>query len=332
MAGRRTSHLFAASMLVALLLPGATIAQAPPPPAAMKITLLGTAGGPPPHLDQSQPAGLIQIGGKAYLIDAGENVGQQALRAGVPPSRIDMAFITHLHWDHTLGLGYLMASGWMMGRKAPMPIWGPPGIAKYVRLEQAALGVGEDIFRPETPVSVPLASLYPVHETAIDRATEIYHDDTVRVTAAITTHFALNDAVHDYGRDLAYAYRFDTKAGSVTFTGDTGPSKAISDLARGSDILVSEICDIDSIRRAMLAAMGPGAKLDSVMAHMEKEHLSAEEVGKLATAAGVKTVVLTHYVMGRGVTPEQLAAKVRQTFKGEVVAGHDLQTLELPTR
>lgn len=329
---RNISHRLAPLMAIALLTPYVAAAQGPSPSASVKITLLGTAGGPPPHADQSQPANLLQVGGKAYLIDAGENVGQQALRAGVGPSRIDLAFITHLHWDHTLGLGYLMASGWMMGRRVPMPIWGPPGLTKYVRAEETALGVGEDIFRQDTPANPLLASLYPVHEVAIDKTSEIYRDENVRVNAAITSHYVLSTAIHDYGRDLAYAYRFDTKAGSVTFTGDTGPSKAVTDLARGSDILVTEVCDLDSIRQAMIAATGPGVKLDGVMAHMEKEHLSPEDVGKLATEAGVKTVVLTHYVMGRGVTPEELAAKVRQTFKGKVVAGRDLQTFELPSR
>jgi len=88
-----------------------------------RIVLLGTAGGPPPHLDRSQPASLLEVGGKRYVIDAGENVGQQLMRAGVAPSRVDLTLLTHLHWDHTLGLDYLMASGWMLGANWSSAVW-----------------------------------------------------------------------------------------------------------------------------------------------------------------------------------------------------------------
>ena len=299
----------------------------------LRVTLLGTAGGPPPHVDQSQPANLLQIGGKSYVIDAGENVGQQVMRAGIPPNKVDVLFITHLHWDHTLGLGYLMATGWMMGRVAPLPIWGPPGLADYVGRENEALKVSEDIFRPQIPNRPELDALYPVHEVDLTQPTEIYHDENVRVTAAPTTHYVLEKGdLHSYGADKAYAYRFDTADGSVTFTGDTGPSTEVIKLAHGSDVLVSEVCDIDSIQQALVATVGRGQKLDALMAHMHDEHLSPEDVGRMATAAGVKRVVLTHFVAGPGANPDGIAAKVRAYFKGDVIAGKDLETIDLPAR
>src|SRR5262245_11969932 len=62
-------------------------------PAAAKVTLLGTAGGPPPHLQRSQPASLLEVGGRTYLIDAGENVAQQLLRAGSAPQKVNALFL-----------------------------------------------------------------------------------------------------------------------------------------------------------------------------------------------------------------------------------------------
>lgn len=290
-----------------------------------ELILLGTAGGPPAHADRSQPATLLKVGNRSYLIDAGENVGQQLARAGVPVRSVSNTFLTHLHWDHVLGLGYLMATGWMTNRRAPMPVWGPPGTARYVTSEIAALSEGEDIFRAQNPERPGLGSLYPAHEVAVTQTPqEIYKDDAVRVTAVTNTHFAvIHSPVHDYGEDRSYAYRFDTAAGSVVFTGDTGPSAAVVQLAKGADVLVTEVCDLASIRGAMLKLQDP-ASIDKLVQHMAEQHLSPEEVGKLAAAAGVRKVVLTHFVAGAGFDPQSMLPEIRAAFRGEIVIGKDL--------
>lgn len=321
--------LMIAAALAPMLVPRIADAQSPAREVAkpgLTITLLGTAGGPPPHAGRSQPANLLQVDGRSYLIDAGENVGQQLLRAGMPSARLDAAFISHLHWDHVLGLGYLMATGWMTNRNATLPIWGPPGLAEYVTREEAAVGVGEDIFRAQSPDRPPLQSLYAAHEADLSAPTEIYKDDKVRVTAVPNSHFAVvHGAPHSYGADKSYSYRFDTAYGSVVFTGDTGPSDAVAKLATGADILVTEICDVDSIRKALEQTSGPGAKIDALMMHMQQQHLNPEEVGKLATKAGVKKIVLTHYVIGRDFDPKDFVEKVRAYYpQGEIVVGQDL--------
>lgn len=296
----------------------------------LSITLLGTAGGPPPHLDRAQPANLLQVDGKAYLIDGGQGVAQQLARAGAPSNKIVSAFVTHLHWDHTLGLGYLMAVGWMTNRTAPLPLYGPPGLAEYVDRETAALMQGEAIFRAQSRDRPALRDLYPAKDVDLSGPKEIYADDKVRVTATPNTHFdAVHGEPHSYGVDKSYAYRFDTAYGSVVFTGDTGPSEAVTKLADGADILVTEICDFDSIRTALEQSQGPGGNIDALLTHMARQHLSAEEVGKMAAKAQVKKVVLTHYVMGQGFDPRKFADQVRLFYpRGEIVVGQDL--LQVP--
>lgn len=324
--------LLGAALLAASAISPVLAAPAPPPRSGLAVTLLGTAGGPPPHLDRSQPATLLEVDDRSYLIDAGENVAQQLMRAGTPPSRPGAAFITHLHWDHTLGLGYLMATGWMLGRTAPMQVWGPPGVSDYVAREVAAVQVGEDIFRVQNPERPALKGLFPVHQVDLTGPREIYKDDKVRVTATPNSHFAvLHGERRAYGEDKAYSYRFDTARGSVVFTGDTGPSEALAKLAQGADVLVTEICDFDSIRAALLQAQGGSAQgLDALMTHMREQHLSAEQVGRLAAEAKVKKVVLTHYVIGRGFDPRAFADQVRKFYPdGEIVVGQDLTRVRL---
>lgn len=328
-AKRAMLHMIGA---VALCWPLHGEAQSAPglPAKGARIVLLGTAGGPPPHVDRSQPAILLDVDGKHFLVDAGENAGQQLMRAGVAPSRVDLTLLTHLHWDHTLGLDYLMATGWMMGRSMPMPIWGPPGTREMVDGVKAGVHVGEDIFRPQTPGRPPLAGLYPVREIDVTTPQVIAEEGGVKISAVANSHYAGTPmASHGYGADKSYAYRFDTPYGSVLFTGDTGPSRPLADLARGADVLVSEIVDLDSIRADLVALGTKGQTLDTLMEHMEFQHLTPGKVGRMAQEAGVKTLVLTHFVTGKDFDPQRLLEPIRRQFKGEIVLGKDLDVIPL---
>lgn len=301
-------------------------------PKGAKLTLLGTAGGPPPHLGRSQPSSLLEVDGKAWLIDAGENVAQQLLRAGSAPPKVTATLLTHLHWDHTLGLDYLMASGWMMGRTAPMPIWGPPGTRELVKRTVRAVGLGEDIFRPQATGRPALASLYPAQEVDLTGPRVLFEEASVKVSAVANSHFAeIHAGRHRYGEDKAYSYRFDTPYGAVVFSGDTGPSDALAELAKGADVLVAEITDLPSMRAALQQTGNTGAALDTLMQHMEHQHLTPEALGKLASAAGVRKLVLSHYVVGRGFDPESFVPQIRPHFAGEIVVGKDLLSISLAT-
>jgi ribonuclease BN (tRNA processing enzyme) len=298
--------------------------------ASAKVTLLGTAGGPPPHLERSQPASLLEVGGKTYLIDAGENVAQQLLRAGGAPQKVNAVFLTHLHWDHTLGLDYLLATGWMMGRREEMPIWGPPGTVELVARATREVQLGEAIFRTHAENRPNLAGLYRAREIKRDSVDVLFEDGNVSVSAVANTHFArIRSPRHRYGEDKCYSYRFDTPHGAVVFTGDTGPSDAVARLAKGASVLVAEIVDLDSIRVSLRQAGAASSALDTLMQHMEHQHLTAMELGKLATAANVGKLVLSHYVVGRGFDPESFVSQIKPYFKGEVVVGKDLSTVSL---
>lgn len=304
-------------------------AAAPAPAqAATTVVLLGTAGGPPPQVGRAQPATLVIVAGRKFLIDVGEGATYQLMQAGVPPTALEAVLLTHLHWDHTLGLDALMATDWMRGRKVPLPIYGPVGTAYLVKRQTALDEVGYDIFKSQAPGRPPLDSLYPVHELGCGPL-EVFKDAAVTVTAVCNSHFAeVHGKPHSYGPDTSLSYRFDTRHGSVTFTGDTGPSPALERLAAGSDVLVSEIVDVASVT-AEMARAEPNADMTRLNAHMAHQHLTAEEVGKLATRVGVKKVVLTHFVAGRTFDKDSFAAQVRRYFAGEVVVGRDLMRFDL---
>ena len=159
---------------------------------------------------------------------------------------------------------------------------------------------------------------------------EVYLDAAIRVTAVANSHYStMHLPRRAYGDDRSYSYRVEAGGRSFVFTGDTGPSAAVEALARGADVLVSEVIDIPAIMES-LRKRGAATSVDQspLIAHMVKEHLTPEEVGRLATRAGVRKIVLTHFAEPPGVEgdAEAIAAAVRKAFAGEVVAGKDLDS------
>jgi ribonuclease BN (tRNA processing enzyme) len=114
------------------------------------------------------------------------------------------------------------------------------------------------------------------------------------------------------------------------FTGDTGWSDAVIDLARGADVLVTEVTDTDDVIGLMKRNGAWQAKTDSEqegwLRHMHEEHLTPEEVGRLAAQAGVKTVVMTHLSPSADPNDDfaRYAIAAKKYFSGSVLIAKDL--------
>lgn len=331
----RAGRVFAVLSVVSLVgAPAAALARrtegATPP--HTELILLGTAGGPiisPRRKARSQPASLVKVGSEVFLIDAGAGVVRELAAAGMASNEVQYVFITHLHWDHEGGLASLFQFDWI-GHGRSMNVYGPPGTGSVVRRAIAFGAISDTIEAAELPSRPPVSQLIHAHEVRVaDTPHVIFQDHLVRVLAAENTHYSMLRLAHQpYGSLRSYAYRFDTPDRSIVFTGDTGPSRAVARLAKGADILVSEV-----ISRTLQIAYarrieGPRANLAPLIAHIEHEHMTPEEVGKMAARAGVKVVVLTHFIPGMDKEdPGTYTKGVRKYFSGPVVAGKDGEVL-----
>jgi ribonuclease BN (tRNA processing enzyme) len=159
-----------------------------------------------------------------------------------------------------------------------------------------------------------LAALIRPHE--ITKAGLVMQDGNVRVTAGLVEHPPFNPS---------FAYRFDCPDRSIVISGDTRPSEGLVTLARGADVLVHEVMYLPALEA--LIASEPNAK--TLREHLLASHTSAADVGKVATRAGVKTLVLSHFVPGGFpfVTDDQWRDAVRPHFAGEIIVGRDLMVL-----
>jgi ribonuclease BN (tRNA processing enzyme) len=317
---RRRALLQGAGLALAALALGAprTLRGAMPTPAPVnhdkrsRLILLGTAGGPTPKVDRSAPANAIIIGDAIYVIDCGDGVARQMVKAGLDLGHIRDVFITHQHSDHNADYGNLLLLAWATDLHTRVNTWGPPPLK---RMTELFLELNEyDIHIRETDEGrPPLAPLIVPHE--ITRAGLVMRDDNVKVTAALVQHPPVTPA---------FAYRFDCPDRSIVFSGDTRPSDNLVELAHGADILVHEVIDL----KAIDAVVKDEAMATRLRAHLEAAHTPMSEVGKIAARAGVKTLVLNHFVPGTAHIPDAVwYDAVKAHFKGRVIVGHDLMEL-----
>lgn len=277
-----------------------------------RLILLGTAGGPTPKLDRSAPANAIVIGDDIYVIDCGNGVARQMVKAGLDLGRIRDVFITHQHSDHNADYGNLLLLAWETDLKTPVNTYGPPPLKRmtelFLQMDDYDIQVRiKDEGRP------PLAPLIVPHE--ITHGGAVMQGANVKVTAALVQHPLVKPA---------FAYRFDCPDRSIVFSGDTHPSENLIELARGADILVHEVIDLQAIE----AVVKNEAQATRLRQHLLAAHTPMSQVGQIATRAGVKTLVLNHFVPGAPPIPDQVwYDAVKPHFKGRLVIGRDLMEL-----
>ena len=274
-----------------------------------RLVLLGTAGGPTPKVTRSAPAQAIVVGDRIYLVDCGDGVARQFALANLPLRQLRAVFITHQHSDHNAGYGPLFLLGWTAGITAPVDTYGPPPLVKMTRLLLESYEYDIEL-RMRDEARPPLAPLLRPHE--ITAPGEVFKDDRVRGTAALNHHPPIRHS---------FAYRFDTPGRSIVISGDTAYSENVMALARGADVLVHEVLFRPFWER-------PDAPQTSeIRRHIIASHTDVEDAGRLAAAAGVKTLVLTHFVPSEptgAVSEEVWVAAAKRHFAGKVVAGRDL--------
>ena len=281
-----------------------------------RVVLLGTAGGPSAKPARAQPANAVIVDEDIYIVDAGDGIVRQLALGGYALDRVRAVFITHNHSDHVAGYGPLLLRARMSGRSAPIATYGPPPLERMTRDYLAHMRWDIDL-RVAEAGRRPFDELIRAHD--IDGSGVIYADDNVRVTAFLVDHGEAKPA---------YGYRLDTPDRSIVFSGDTAPSENLVEAAQGADILVHEVLSVDAVD-AMIRAVSPD-RSEAMRKHLLGNHSTPRQVGEIATAAGVHTLVLTHFG-GTGHPafdkPEVWEAAVRETWAGHLVVGEDLMVI-----
>jgi len=249
----------------------------------------------------------------AYIVDLGPGVVRRARAAAtahglkaLAPTNLRIAFLTHLHSDHTIGFPDLIFTPWTMGRRVPLEVYGPKGLKEMADHLLAAYRIDIDTrTNPDgNQRTFPEGSKVNAHEIA---SGVVYKDGKVTVTAFPTKH-----AMESYG------YRFDTPDRVVVISGDTNPTQATVDACRGCDVLVHEVHTPAWLAARREAGDAPAG---TFRRFAEKYHTATAQLAKLASEAKPRLLILYHY---SSVSPEELQSDMMSRYPGHFVIGRDL--------
>jgi ribonuclease BN (tRNA processing enzyme) len=289
------------------------------------LITLGTAAGPSLRPDRVQSCNLLTVNGTHYVVDAGDGVARRIAQAGIDVREIGTIFITHHHDDHTAGLGTLMSMAWDRQRTKPIHVYGPPRTEELVKAAVQYFAISAEIRIADGGRTVPIAEIFFGHDVGTGM---IYQDANIKVTAAENSHFAFHKGLAA-GKHKSYSYRFETPDRVIVFTGDTGFSDAVTGLAKGADLLVTETSSCEDRKQMMIKdgrweAMTP-AEQEGIMQQATQGHMSLEDIATMATRANVKTVVLSHLTQRFGADDYMpWAEEVKKHFSGQVLVAKDL--------
>ena len=278
----------------------------------MRVTLLGT-GCPQADPHRFGPASLVFAGGRQFLIDCGSGVTQRLLGAGSSGAQLDAVLLTHLHSDHVIDLYQLLISSWHQGRDRPQRIFGPPGTRAFAEATM-------ELWRREREQRIAWERRPSVAalELEIIEFSEgwIWQENGVRIAAFEVDHRPV---------EPAFGFLFEADGCRAVFSGDTTVCDNLIAWAGDVDLLVHECF----IHREMVARRG--GQIDQGLENVAAYHTISSEVGKVASRAGARALLLTHFVP---VTFDRdaLLAEVTADFAGPVLIGEDLLSVDVPSR
>jgi len=231
---------------------------------------------------------------------------------GLEPRTLRVAFLTHLHSDHTLGLPDLILTPWTMGRAEPLALWGPKGTRAVI--DHILAAYQEDISIRTTSLEGSNATGYKVNVHEIEPG-YVYKDANVTVKPFLVKHGDWKQAL---------GYRIEAPGRVIVYSGDTSPAESIVENCRGCDYLISESYTI-----ASLNLISPHWQ-----AHRRAYHTSTRELADIASRAKPRLIILTHRAnpatslmppaASRPEVEEQLMKEMKRYYSGNVVAAHDL--------
>ncbi len=281
----------------------------------MRVTLLGT-GCPVVSTERFGPAQVLRHGSSSVLVDCGSGVTQRLLAAGLSGRDLDALLLTHLHSDHIVDLFQLIISSWHQGRDRPQRVLGPRGTRAYVDGLMS-------LWRPELEQRIahearPSTAALKVEVTEIEAGQQL-EIGGFGVQVVEVEHRPVKQA---FGFVFAPA---GGRGPRIVLSGDTRRCAALVAAARGADVLVHEVM----VHREMPVI--EGVRTAEGLANVASYHTLSDQVGEIATEAGVGCLVLTHFVPP-ACDRQALLDEVAADFAGPILIGEDLMTVDAVTR
>lgn len=274
------------------------------PNRGMRFTLLGS-GAVRNNPERAGPSQLLMVGNTALMFDCGRSACTNLSRAGIAAETVDHLFLTHLHFDHIVDAAYFIFVGWNNSRKNVLNIYGPEGTRNFV--ERLVRPPFEEDIKSRLGHGKKEFGLDPVVTEVAPQSVVVKRDD-----------FTVEAIAIPHGNITALAYRISAQGKRVVICGDGSPTQELVEFARGADLVAMEC----SGTKEFLATMPWGTW-----------HATPEKIAGFASEAGVRQLILKHFVIeditGDRTAAAAMAETIRRTYSGSVVAGKDGMIIDL---
>ena len=310
----------------------------------MRISFLGTSF--LPRLSQAANSVFVECGpDQTFIFDCGAGVIEKYVAMGVPYSRMDKIFLTHLHGDHMSDLTYIYCFGPSNDRKTPLYVWGPTGpdasspeglqtnegtvyfcnlVKSFTQWHRNSFSFlstgltngldGYDLIATECP-----------YETNKD----IYNTNGVRITSF--------PAVHD--RDGAISYILQWNGLAMSFSGDTRPNYFMLSQATNLDVYIHEVTLCPELWAQKNGVPTNSADYGAAVAKAQLiqncSHTPAQAFGYMLyqlylSNAAPRLAVATHCQFEPDTTNSVMSG-IRSWYAGDVTLAKDMLVLTVDT-
>ena len=295
-------------------------------PTVITVVMCGT--GTPIPSDRAQACTAVFANGKFLLFDAGDGSQRSMESLNLPMVDLTAVFLTHFHSDHIADLGEVISRSWIGGRTSTVPVYGGEEVERVVDGFNLIYGPdeayrtahhGEALFPPGT---------FPAQSNEIVGADEngvvVFSEDGVTVTAYGVDHSPVEPAL---------GYRVEFAGKSVVISGDTIDTPGLQNASAGADVLVSEVMNKSVVEETECALGRLGnARNETIFKDIRSYHIDVAELGNLAEAAGVGTLVLTHQVpsLTGSLVETFFTTPVSAVYSGTLVVAVDGDEVTIP--
>jgi ribonuclease BN (tRNA processing enzyme) len=248
----------------------------------MELIVLGSSGAFP-AAGGAAAGYLVRHDGFRVWMDAGTGTFAN-LQLEVAYDEVDAVLVTHEHVDHCIDLYPVYIARFFHPEPLPpLPLYAPKGVFERLTALEDAQGAAE------------MRGIFDVREIESGQEFEV---GPFRVRTRLLPHWVPN-----------LGLRLEADGASLVYTGDTGPTEELPELARDADLLVSEASWLD------------------VREGRDPYHLTAGQAGEHAARAGAARLLLSHFWPGsdRGTSGEQASA----AFDGEVLLASEGSRFEV---
>ena len=284
-----------------------------------RLIILGS-GTPVPTPERWGAGYLLEIGGEWLMVDCGPASTYKMHLSGVPCTKINNLFFTHLHSDHMSDYPCFLMTRFDLstGVEPDLNVYGPPPIKDITeRLWTKEHGVlwYDVIARTNHPMSVGAFHHRGGKGPRPEPVVHVHEFSEGKVATGENWECYAREVEHAQPYLGCFGFRFETEEGIVAFSGDTAPAQSVVDLARDADVFVMQAVYRESTIKTHTSRMAQTGTIGA---------------GRMAQEAGAKRLVITHqsHTLSRPDLISEAIHDIKSVYDGSVFWGRDRMEID----